>query len=369
MTPVQDLKGVAQAFQAIGDKYGASARARAGLARCQLRFGGYAQAARLFNDALYLAPADRVLQQGARDAADRLRVARAALPDVPSGKRILRVEKVVFPGESAHWAVLLGKRSVSEYGSPEPELASVEVPTASAAADGDDALGGLFRATYTGLHLRLYREGTRSLVPVSPAQLLGGARIGGLCHEASLVVADLTGDGRPEITVAQVFHGASWMPSHLAIFAFQKGRLKKMLGVGSSFPVWVEDLDHDGRWEVGNYYEVGAGPHMSQPLWTDIYAYRVGRYTLANERFPREFRRWPAELRSFLRRYPDSADVWIRLGVSHQVLGSRRRAVSAYREGAKRYQAQAATAEPADRDYCRAMVGEIRRRIGRMRVK
>jgi hypothetical protein len=180
----------------------------------------------------------------------------------------------------------------------------------------------------------LFEESPQGYRKVWQSGRLRDPRLGleGALSDVQLYVLDLTGDGVSEAAVWKLFMGASWMPSHVDVFAWRGHRLVKILGVSSSEPIWIEDLHHDGRYEIGNYYEIGLDlAHCEQPLWTDIYAYRQRQYVLANEDFPQEFQGRVEELRELLKCYPWDPEILEYLGILHEIEGRPKAALAAYR--------------------------------------
>jgi hypothetical protein len=187
--------------------------------------------------------------------------------------------------------------------------------------------------------------------------------------EVALYVDDLTGDGIPEAAVSKVFVGGSWQPSHLDVFAWRSHQLTKILGLRSSLPIWIEDIGHDGRYEIGNYSDIGWDmSHAEQPYWTDIYAYKRGQYVLANAPFPREFHGWIRRLRTVLKRHPGDFEILKYEGIVHEIEGRPRAAFAAHRSAAR----ECAALLEDERDprlHARLewQLNDIRRRISKLK--
>lgn len=119
----------------------------------------------------------------------------------------------------------------------------------------------------------------------------------------------------------------------MEIFTLGKGVLINSFGVESNWPIWIQDINHDGRCEIGTYHEIGETmDHASQPVWMDIYAYKNGKYQLADADFPSEFRGWPVQLKQALHAHPGDPDILRHLGEAYAILGERRRALTSYDE-------------------------------------
>jgi len=98
--------------------------------------------------------------------------------------------------------------------------------------------------------------------------------------------------------------------------------VERVFEVTSHEPIWIRDINHDGRFEIGNNYAIGVDMcHAAQPRWTDIYGYENERFRNVNYRFRRRFRSWPHKLRTSLKQYPDDCDVREYLGIAEAIVG------------------------------------------------
>jgi tetratricopeptide (TPR) repeat protein len=331
-------KEAAEAFEAVLEKYGDLPRAYIGLAKCDLRSGDVTGAMRSLGQAIRLLRSDVSSRRECLEARRLLWVLRAASIQVPGGHRPLQIQRFNAPVGIPLWAVL------------------------SATVETGDPSGMKFvkpRLTLFRLRQGHYRKIWQSDVLRDP-RLKAGA-----FDAVALYVADLTGDGVPEAIVEEVFLGGSWAPSHLDVFAWRRQRLVKILGVSSSQPVWIEDLDHDGRYEIGNYYNIGWDmSHAEQPYWTDIYAYERGHYVLANAAFPREFRGWLRRLRSVLKWHPGDFEILKYKGIAHDIEGRPTVAFAALRSAARECAALLETeSDPRLHSRLEWQLNDIRRRI------
>jgi tetratricopeptide (TPR) repeat protein len=293
------------AFKSILLKYGASARAYAGLAECRLRLGKYAAADQAFRLALLWPPADSRARAGLLRADTLWRVYLAVRSLLPDSYKVIYLRPYpVVPGNCL-WAVLYGKGEEEDR-----QCKSVHLALYAKSGRTYRAVwrSGVLKDTYHQFEQDYYFYGVQ------------------------MFVCRLIGEDAPQIIVHEVSPGGSWEPSHIDVFTWRQGRLVNILQVGGSMPLWVEDLKRDGRYEIGNYYEIGVSmSHAEQPRWSDIYAYRNGRYVLANRDFPEAFTHWLTDLRDTLSRHPDDYAIWQHLGETYAITGHPDRALAAYR--------------------------------------
>jgi len=287
------LRKAEQAYRSVIAKYGPLPAACRGLAQILVRRGRYQQAVGVYRELLRQLPGHKAAEQGLREASLLGRVTHMANPLLTAAEQVLQVGELRTPGRQMF--ALVTARLVP---------------------------GGFYGVSHADIQVRLVRMVGSGLEQVAAYPLADPRFPDSPEDEANLWVAGLTGDGLPEVAVQQVLIGASWIPSHLTILAWRgESSLRPILSVSGSFPQWVEDLEGDGRYEVGNSFEIGDLPHYQQPLWTDIYAYRSGRYVWADDCYPREYREWPAQLHAALRQHPGDVQLLHYLGVTRRILG------------------------------------------------
>jgi tetratricopeptide (TPR) repeat protein len=331
------------AFAGILERYGLSARACLGLARCQLRLGEYEEADASFSQALRLAPEDRVAEKEWRAASEVLNIFQTCnevySETLPDDQSVLRVGRLGDFAGARWWVVLLVKAAPeadSENPYADPQLKLIQ--------------------EVAGHDLSAW-QGPVKLHPVPNKREF---------RNADLFIADMTGDGEPEVAVCSYFMGASWRPANLDVFQRRGNRLVNVLSVASGEPAfWFEDLNHDGRLEIANPHQIGRDmSHAGQPWWTDLYAWKNGAFRLANADFPDEFRDADRLLRPLLRRYSGDFDLLKYLGVTHEIFHRSGAALAAYRQAVRRGD------HPGDRDAGdpedRRSLAELKQRIGRL---
>src|SRR5688572_29845679 len=77
--------------------------------------------------------------------------------------------------------------------------------------------------------------------------------------------------------------------------------------------------------------------HADQPRWLTIYSFKNGRYVLANNDFPQEFRQWPHELREVLKYFPDAGEIAWHLGKAYETQRQFKLALRSYQKAADIY--------------------------------
>jgi tetratricopeptide (TPR) repeat protein len=329
------ISWAADVFHRIIATYGESSPAYVGLGKCELRLGNYAGAVRAFEHARALAPSNLAVRAGLAEANHLLSVARAISTQLPAHQHVLQLRRLPCHRQAPFWAALsaVPLREVNGYEYRAPCLS-------------------LFRQAGSRLR-RVWQSGVLRDPRFDDADFL----------ELELELFDYTGDGVPEAAVWEMHTGGSWEPYHLVIFQRRGSRLNKILGLGTDGDFRIGDFAHDGRCEVANQYRIGEEMcHAAEPYWHDLYAYdpRKRRYTLANRRFPKEFRAPARELWQVLHEYPKDGEIRAYLGLTHEILGLPRAALADYRTALAASQAGG---------YSSQNISELRARIKVLRAR
>ncbi|MBI3920822.1 MAG: tetratricopeptide repeat protein [Armatimonadetes bacterium] len=287
-----ELEESQDGFKRVLAKYGPTARTFAGLGQCRLRLGDYEAAARSYGEAVKLSPADTQARVGYQKASRLLRIARAVRPWLSNRDKVLQLYELPNHRRGELLLVL-----------------SVKV--------ANDSLN-----PFSDVRLTLFRKSPSAFRRLWRSRVLRDQRFEDANFaDVQVTVFSTSYDRTPQIAVSEVHQGASWTPSHLDLFTLRGHRLTKTFELTSSFPVWIEDINRDGRYEIGNYYEIGRDMgHVKQPVWTDIYACRQGRYVLANRYFPSEFRHWSRDLPDLLQQYPRDTEIQSYLRYAEQIM-------------------------------------------------
>jgi tetratricopeptide (TPR) repeat protein len=302
--PIRELETIEQSFQQWIQKHGGSLRTYTGLAKTRMAQGDYAGATQAYRQALKYSPQSKSLQSDYKHAGECLNIFRKVSSSLPNRHQVIQVHKYPRNDTPAYWLVA---SAIVHHGKSYPDIKD--------------------------LRLTLYQRTATTLKKIWQSQVLQDIRFaGGELNDLQLFITDLTRDGIPEVVVHKIIAGVSWLPSHLNVFEWHHDRLVEVLDLSSSFPLWIEDINCDGRYEIGNCYEIGWGiAHVDQPLWTDIYAYYNGRYRLANDRFPQEFKEWPHLLQKTLERHPNDYQIHKYLAISYEIGRQPGKALISYR--------------------------------------
>lgn len=310
------------------------------LGKCELEQANYIAAVAAFKAASSLpgggAPARAQLAQ----AQNLRRAVQAAKPHLPSGNEVIQVEEI---SSASHrlWVVLSAKWSRK--------------------------MGELER--YSNAHLNVIGKNGDSARVLWQSPRLAADRFGeDECNETSLVVLHQRGLSVPHIALAQTVQGGSWAPSHLSVFGWDGMQLRKLLGVNADDRLWIDDIDGNGRREIGASHAIGYGlSHAEMPYWTDIYAWNGHTYVLANERFPWRFREVTCSLRTALRKYPDDHELLKYQGILEEIKGRPSAAMRHLRLAERSCKAELVTLEFPDlRPRVTWELNDIRSRIARL---
>ncbi len=84
-----------------------------------------------------------------------------------------------------------------------------------------------------------------------------------------------------------------------------------ILNVDSSEPLQVRDIRHNGSLQVISRFEIGGDElsHAGMPRWSDIYAYKHGRYGVADSDYPECYRPWVEPLKAVLKSHPSDSEL------------------------------------------------------------
>jgi tetratricopeptide (TPR) repeat protein len=328
-----------EAFASIIRRYGGSARAYLGLGRCQMRLGEYGPALRSFTRAKELWPTDMTTMLASREAQEALKISRAVAAQLPRNQKVVQLLRV--PSTRTMWAIL-----------------SAEVGNRGGFRPISDPHLLLFEKTASGCR-KLWQSGV----------LCGGNRdeeLPGSWNEVALKVGDLTGDGVPKVAVWKMVAGGNWANTHLDLFTLRCRRLVKVTGFSSDGLIWIEDLNHDFRVEIGTCRLVGLDMlHWARPKWGDIYAWKSGRYVLADSDFSCEYHGVASELAATVPEYPHDPEVREYLGRAREVERRPRAALTAYRSALSLYRSlYGRDNEP----WYQSKVGAIGARIAAVRL-
>jgi len=293
-------KQLEQAFRAAAAQN--PGRAHAGLGRCQVLLGRYGEAVTSYRKALKAVPRQSAAAADLNRARELAAIARTARPLLPKGSVVVQIAP--FPVEHGKlWFVL-----------------SAELEPKKPWSDDE---------FYRDARLRLFRDTAHGLAQAWRSEVLQVESGPGWTNDLRMYVLE---EVPPKVIVGEVFYGAGWAPAHLDVFAWKEGRLAKAFALDSAESFWIQDLNDDGRHEIGGFRQIGCGLAIAEmPRWSDIYAYEGEAYVLANERFPKEFARIGEEIRQRLEEHPDNYELLKYLGIYYEIQGDAGAALDAYR--------------------------------------
>lgn len=163
-------------------------------------------------------------------------------------------------------------------------------------------------------------------------------------NEANLYVRDLDRDGKPEVVFMGVFYGASWTPSFAQVLSESKGSWRMSNAIHAHDPLWIEDLDGDGKIEVGGVNVIGMTlSHAAQPRWPEVYRFQSGRLGRSDSKYPSFYRPLQKEIDGLLKENKNDWELLAFRGRCARILGRgaeapawERKAVAAFQAERKR---------------------------------
>jgi tetratricopeptide (TPR) repeat protein len=277
--------------------------------------GEYESALNSFDQALKLLPGCPEADEGRKHTRELMALAGKFSAQIPEGRVLVEADEFDGPDRRPMWAVLTAR----------------------------PRLGGIWHALYQDVHLSVLRDGSHGLRRVWASAELPDPRFDD--HEGFIglrqQVLDLGPDDAQGLALVTDSRGGDCSPSHVKVFQWRDGHMVEAFQVDSDYRLRVEDLNGDGLCEIINGYCIGRHMcHGKAPLWEDVYAYKGGRYTLANKDFPEEFAGRAHELRSTLGEFPDDPDIMRHLGIVHEIEGRPSEALAAYRDAIPGYQSE-----------------------------
>ena len=126
--------------------------------------------------------------------------------------------------------------------------------------------------------------------------------------------------------------GGSCNPGMAQIYHWTGHTFRKALDIGSpEQALWIEDLRHNGRYQVRCVELVGKDLcHSCQVRWADIYEWNGSDFVEADAKYPHAFRKYRAAILERLKEHPDDPELLKYLGKSYLYEGRKRRAYAAF---------------------------------------
>ncbi len=316
-----ELDEIKDKFSDIISKYGDIDRAYIGLGQCELQLGEYELSAAAWKRAESLSSHNSTAYQGLNEVLHLIKVKDALTRQLPRGQVVTNLRLFQPSSAKRYWAVIHGviDHSYEEWNH------------------------------VNDMRLTLFSD-LPECRQVGESFALKDSRFGDLpFHDIDIYSLDITADGVPDVVIQEVSPGGDWTPSQMEGFAWRNGHLEKILQVLSSEMLSLEDINHDGTYQVRNNYEIGESMcHAEQPRWSDVYAYKNGQFVLANKNYPKAFDRWPGELRETLKKYPDDQNIKSILCLAYSLLGRKQDAAPLRKEAAAYFQHKLISTEDAN---------------------
>jgi tetratricopeptide (TPR) repeat protein len=334
--PLYRLEECVATLERLTGTPGASpASAWSGLAELRFRLGRYDEAAEAYRTLLRLTPGEAQPSRRLRAAAACARAAQKIRPLLSEAVTIRQVLPASADEEPHLWFALY----------------------TLSAAPGEL---GAFRRVTVGL-FQVDETGARRVGPEVPIRAPG---YDGGAARAMLFADDLTGDGFADAAVEVVNVALGSTPSYLVILTASPRGLETRLTLASSEPLWIEDLNADGRCEVITQHEIGSAmSHVEQPRWRDVYAFNGTAYRQSNRQFPREFTSWEPVLKAALAEHPGDREILEYLGRTYEILGRGAEAIPYYRQAEAAFASEINSADPAYATELRQRRETIRKRL------
>lgn len=307
------LRDTEQAFASILSKYDKNDyKSWKGLAETQALLGKYEKAIESYRQAISHISDKTTLKKELTEVQSQQIAAMTALSTLPKGEIVLQAIPYTTHLKHNLWAVL-----------------SANVMW--------DKEYHYYWPTITDGHLTIFKGSPDSLKKVWRSPILGfPGHSKGEFSDIYLHVKDVTGDGNPDLVLPEVYYGASWCPSHIDIYTWRKGEIVHLLGAVSDDEIRMEDLNHDGRYEVMTDHAVGwTLSHAGQPRWLSIYAYKNNTYQPADKDFPDQYKQLYKKIRAALKEFPNDFELNYYLGRTYEIQGRPKPALGAYKKAEK----------------------------------
>jgi tetratricopeptide (TPR) repeat protein len=131
----------------------------------------------------------------------------------------------------------------------------------------------------------------------------------------------MTGSKRPELVFLGVCSGGSANPTLMQIFRWTgEGFRRELEAQSGEQPLWIEDLRHNGRYQVRCVDYIGSRDGHSDEnhvRWPNIYAWNGDQYVLSNAKYPAAFRESRQKLLVCLHDNPEDPELLEYLGKTY----------------------------------------------------
>lgn len=341
---IWNLNAVCEGNNAIAKvekKFGVSARSRVDFGQLEFLADNFKEAQVSFDQASRLSPRDESVKSKIASWHHYQRVIQGIACQLPKGCLVTTVAPIVIERQT-FWAVIFGQAHANSSGG---------IFDTGGAKVKDDSL----RLAIFSQQNAVWRQDQQFSI----------SKEGVFPINHQFFIQDTTGDTQPELIVSLMCFDSGGNRDYVQVFAWQNQKFVRIYDQPYRLSTWFDDLDHDGKYEIGSYIEIGGMVHAGQPRWQDIYAYKHERYVLANNDFPQEFRQWSHELREVLKIYPRDFGIWYYLGQAYETQKQFGPALKAFKQAKTLILNSPDAKEP----YNRVMLKEIRAHIRAVQVR
>jgi hypothetical protein len=233
-----------------------------------------------FKKALINAPKNNSFKTNEENTEQKLALIEKIAPTLPNCYEILDIAKFRIPNNANQQVALLAAKA--EKGTPDSYL-----------------------TMFTNTRLFIFQKNNDEYIKVWASNQLKGFNL------AMLIISDITGEGKPSIVVCEISICGCRTSSHLDIFSNTGSEWHKIFDGGNNeMPGEIRDIDGDGKSEIILRNSIGLRMcHAEQPRWLNIFAYNGRNYSLANHRFPNEFKELRRCILSLISKYPDDNEL------------------------------------------------------------
>jgi len=202
-------------------------------------------------------------------------------------------------------------------------LSALEIPidVGKPNTHAEDAVISIFREAHGGLSL-IWRS--TKLTSIEHRQY----------HSVELWPFAMTGRNIPELVFIGPCTGGSATPTRVLIYRWTGKTFRNVLDTSSpEQSVWIEDLRHDGHYQVRCVELVGKDmSHGDQVRWATIYDWNGTEFANADAKYPSVFRKTKSEILDRLTKHPHDPVLLKYLGKQLLAEGKQRQGLAALRK-------------------------------------
>jgi tetratricopeptide (TPR) repeat protein len=321
------------------------------LGECWLRLGNYGAAEGAFSKAAerFAGVRGRSRVRVAADAElrrtrDLVRTAAATKQFLPAGNSVVQVERLPAGAATPHWIILSARW-----------LTPSKLPA------------GRPFDTFSDVHFTVLSERGDHFLKVWQSGPLTSPLPDDECNDMRFYVIHQARTDSPQVVITQTWIGGDNTQERVAVYGWNGTQLTKLFGGTGMDDRWIEDVNGDGRYEIGIFKRIGYSlPEYEKPRWFDIYAWNGRAYVNADAPFRKLYGAMKKEILALLRRHPGDNDLLLHLAMIYEFEQHPQRALRVYRRAARSCRAELAQATRAEgRRWLDKELRDIRSRIER----